>query len=231
MKDGFQEGREEPLRNKSFQTISKRLCECWLLIGQKKSFVCYSVQSANGSFGVTFVCSYTAFVVSAILIYTREPKKVGKAFRMSERKLFQDRSGDLGLADHKLRKYWLVFLCDALAAVLHTRLVRVVKQCTQWGKMPAENNISNVHAYYYFQYLSLNNKLRKLRPTSSHQSPIFDLFFSFWILQPTGICPHCNIHPMKIKQDLVTFLRFLEVTAHLRRQLGACNLAGINIIN
>ena len=34
--ESFQEERKELLGNESLQTISKRLCECWLLIEQKK---------------------------------------------------------------------------------------------------------------------------------------------------------------------------------------------------
>jgi len=40
---------KKPLGIDSYKTISKRLGEYWLLIGQKKSFY-YSAQSANSSF-------------------------------------------------------------------------------------------------------------------------------------------------------------------------------------
>ena len=32
-----------------------------------------------------------------IVIYTREPKKVGKSFRMSEKQIFQDAAGNVRL--------------------------------------------------------------------------------------------------------------------------------------
>ena len=37
--ESFQEERKEPLGNESLQTISKRVCERWLLIEQRKYFV------------------------------------------------------------------------------------------------------------------------------------------------------------------------------------------------
>ena len=39
--ESFQERAKEPLGTKSHRTISKRLCECRLLIGQKKSLVLF----------------------------------------------------------------------------------------------------------------------------------------------------------------------------------------------
>ena len=59
--ESLQGGVKEPLGTDSHQTISKRLGECWLLIGQK-ILLYYSAQSANGSFWGTLVCSYTAIV-------------------------------------------------------------------------------------------------------------------------------------------------------------------------
>lgn len=50
---------ERDLRTESLHTISKWLCECWLLIGQKNSFVFSSSHSAKSNFRVSFVCSYT----------------------------------------------------------------------------------------------------------------------------------------------------------------------------
>ena len=47
--ESLQGGVKEPLGTDSHQTISKRLGECWLLIGQKIPLY-YSAQSANGSF-------------------------------------------------------------------------------------------------------------------------------------------------------------------------------------
>ena len=59
--ESLQRGVKEPLGTDSYQTISKRLGECLLLIGQKNPLY-YSAQSANSSFWGTFVCSYTAIV-------------------------------------------------------------------------------------------------------------------------------------------------------------------------
>ena len=45
---------KDSLGNDSLQTISKRLCECWLLIEQKKNPLYYFAQSANSNFKVIF---------------------------------------------------------------------------------------------------------------------------------------------------------------------------------
>ena len=60
--ESFQERAEEPLGTKSHRTISKRLCEYRLLIGQKKSFVLFcpiGKQQLSNHFRVF----YTAIVV------------------------------------------------------------------------------------------------------------------------------------------------------------------------
>lgn len=59
----FREGLNKPLGTETPQTISKRLCECWLLIEQKCPLY-FSAQSASSIFRVTFVCSYMAVVLS-----------------------------------------------------------------------------------------------------------------------------------------------------------------------
>ena len=63
----FQERQNEPMGNESLQTISKRLCKCWLLV-EKKNPVYYSAHSANSKLRVIFVCSNTA-VGSPIVLF------------------------------------------------------------------------------------------------------------------------------------------------------------------
>ena len=67
--ESFQENRKESLGNEPLQTISKRLCECWLLtVRAEKSPLYCSVQSGSSNFRVAaFVFSYTSFVLSAIV--------------------------------------------------------------------------------------------------------------------------------------------------------------------
>ena len=64
---GLQVRRKKPLGTDSYQTISKRLYQCCLLIGQKNPMY-YSAQSANSSSWGTGVCSYTTNFASLYLL-------------------------------------------------------------------------------------------------------------------------------------------------------------------
>ena len=133
----------EPLRNESLQTISKRLCECWLLIEQKKNPLYYFAQSANINFSVTFVCSYTAIIVSAIFYFNLHEiaEKSRKSFPMSERKIFPPVI--FVWTDQRYRNYklCLVYLYSGLGAVRHTRLARTACISLQHGNIPFGRNI------------------------------------------------------------------------------------------
>ena len=64
---GLQVRRKKPLGTDSYQTISKRLYQCCILIGQKNPLY-YSAQSANSSSRGTVVCSYTTTFASPYLL-------------------------------------------------------------------------------------------------------------------------------------------------------------------
>ena len=112
---------KEPLANESFQTISKPLCECWLLIEQKKSFVLLC-PIGERNFRVTFVCSnYMAFYFN---LHLRTTKKSGNHFRCQKEiyfKIYLEFS--LGLIRGIENSGLCLPVCDALAAVRHTPLI------------------------------------------------------------------------------------------------------------
>ena len=64
---GLQVRRKNPLGTDSYQTISKRLYQCCLLIGQKNPLY-YSAQSASSISWGTVVCSYTTVFFFRIAI-------------------------------------------------------------------------------------------------------------------------------------------------------------------
>ena len=70
---------------------------------------------------------------NSILIYTREPKKVGKSFRISEKKVFQDAAGNFRLHRSEvgtcrggfprmafLRRTSLLMVTDVYASIRNT---------------------------------------------------------------------------------------------------------------
>ena len=85
--ESYQEKRrKEPLGNESLQTISKRLCECWL----RKNLCIILPNRRTVTFRVVSMCSYMVFVLSAIFYFNihhaRERKKWGDHFGCQKRK-------------------------------------------------------------------------------------------------------------------------------------------------
>ena len=91
--ESFQAQVEGPLGTDSYQTISKRSTEYWLLTGHKKCFnLYYCFQSANSMSWVLFMCSYMMAIVSPYLsdLFTKEMLTVRKLSLWYKPRSFQN---------------------------------------------------------------------------------------------------------------------------------------------